>query len=396
LTREETFIIELAHAMQQFGIPSHRLENSINDVLNAIGVQATVIPNPEYISITFFSSDKPFTINKKSGRIDINFDRIVALSELVEKVIQKEISVDQALLDLTSIHGKPILYSKLVNIFSISLSSISAACVFGGGYNEMFVSGVIGLFVGIINVWVPHFSKISLLLSAAFAIVFSQFSVSFLGPYSIEIASITGLILLIPGFTLSLAISELAHSHAQSGTIRLAQSVISFVMMAVGIGLGYQLVSFISFEHWSSFHVNHPTWLIYLALLLIPAGFLVLFNALPKHYPWIFLACLISYFSLNLFDFLTVDGLTIFFSALTLGLMSNAIARWKKLPVSLMLVPGIILLVPGSIGFKSLSYLVNNQTLTGIDTAFSTIIAAVALASGLLFSNILLNSKQGF
>jgi uncharacterized membrane protein YjjB (DUF3815 family) len=53
-------------------------------------------------------------------------------------------------------------------------------------------------------------------------------------------------------------------------------------------------------------------------------------------------------------------------------------------------------LVPGSIGFKSLSYLVNNQTLTGIDTAFSTIIAAVALASGLLFSNILLNSKQGF
>ena len=124
--------------------------------------------------------------------------------------------------------------------------------------------------------------------------------------------------------------------------------------------------------------------------------FLVLFNALPKHYPWILLACLISYFSLNLFDFLSVDGLTVFFSALTLGLMSNAIARWKKLPVSLMLVPGIILLVPGSIGFKSLSYLVNNQTLTGIDTAFSTIIAAVALASGLLFSNILLNSKQGF
>ncbi len=390
------FIIELAHSMQQFGIPSHRLENSINDVSKTIGVQATVIPNPEYVSITFLSSEKPFTINKKSGRIDINFDRIVALSELVEQVLQKKITIEQGLAGLVSIHGKPMLYSKWVTIFSISLSSISAACVFGGGYNEMFVSGIIGLFVGFISVWLPHFSKISLLLSATFAIFFSHFSVSFLGSYSYEIASITGLILLIPGFTLSLAISELAHSHAQSGTIRLAQSIISFIMMAVGIGLGYQLVSFIPIESGTSAFTTHPSWLIYLALLLIPAGFLVLFNALPKHYPWIFFACLISYFSLTLFDFLTVDGLPVFFSALTLGLMSNAIARWKKLPVSLMLVPGIILLVPGSIGFKSLSYLVNNQTLTGIDSAFSTIISAVALASGLLFSNILLNSKQGF
>jgi uncharacterized membrane protein YjjP (DUF1212 family) len=108
-----------------------------------MGLQATIIPNPEYVSITFFSNENPYTINKKSGRIDINFHRIVALSELVESVIQKEIPIDQALMDLASIHGKPMLYSKLVNIFSISLSSISAACVFGGGYNEMFVSGVI-------------------------------------------------------------------------------------------------------------------------------------------------------------------------------------------------------------------------------------------------------------
>jgi uncharacterized membrane protein YjjP (DUF1212 family) len=102
LTTKETFILELAHSMQQFGIPSHRLENSLNDVCKSIGLQATIIPNPEYVSITFFSSENPYTINKKSGRIDINFHRIVALSELVESVIQKEIPIDQALMDLGS------------------------------------------------------------------------------------------------------------------------------------------------------------------------------------------------------------------------------------------------------------------------------------------------------
>jgi uncharacterized membrane protein YjjB (DUF3815 family) len=53
------------------------------------------------------------------------------------------------------------------------------------------------------------------------------------------------------------------------------------------------------------------------------------------------------------------------------------------------LVPGIILLVPGSIGFRSLTSLMERQAVLGIETAFSTLLTAVALVSGLLMAGVI-------
>jgi uncharacterized membrane protein YjjB (DUF3815 family) len=61
-----------------------------------------------------------------------------------------------------------------------------------------------------------------------------------------------------------------------------------------------------------------------------------------------------------------------------------------------MLVPGIILLVPGSIGFKSITSLVNEQTLNGIESAFTTLLSAASLTAGLLFSNMIVRLNRGF
>jgi uncharacterized membrane protein YjjB (DUF3815 family) len=61
-----------------------------------------------------------------------------------------------------------------------------------------------------------------------------------------------------------------------------------------------------------------------------------------------------------------------------------------------MLVPGIILLVPGSIGFKTVTFLMNQQTMNGLESAISTLIIAVALTCGLLFSNMLFKHREVF
>jgi uncharacterized membrane protein YjjB (DUF3815 family) len=53
------------------------------------------------------------------------------------------------------------------------------------------------------------------------------------------------------------------------------------------------------------------------------------------------------------------------------------------------LVPGILLLVPGSIGYVSMSSLMQRNTVAGIDTAFTMVISAVSLVAGLLIASIL-------
>jgi uncharacterized membrane protein YjjB (DUF3815 family) len=51
-------------------------------------------------------------------------------------------------------------------------------------------------------------------------------------------------------------------------------------------------------------------------------------------------------------------------------------------------VPGLLLLVPGSIGFRSVTSLLGNETITGIDTAFQLALVGISLAAGLLAGNV--------
>jgi uncharacterized membrane protein YjjB (DUF3815 family) len=49
-------------------------------------------------------------------------------------------------------------------------------------------------------------------------------------------------------------------------------------------------------------------------------------------------------------------------------------------------VPGILLLVPGSVGFRGLTSLIERQAVAGIETIFSMILTVVALVAGLLIA----------
>jgi uncharacterized membrane protein YjjB (DUF3815 family) len=59
-----------------------------------------------------------------------------------------------------------------------------------------------------------------------------------------------------------------------------------------------------------------------------------------------------------------------------------------------MVVPGLMLLVPGSVGFRSLASLLERDVVAGVDTAFSMLMVAVALVAGLLSANALVPPRK--
>ena len=190
--------------------------------------------------------------------------------------------------------------------------------------------------------------------------------------------------------------TELAHGQAQSAIVRFSNVFLVFLMLAVGLGIGSQLVSLIHIEPLRFHFPNLPFWATYVAILLVPAGFGVLFNAKREHYFWMLLACFTAYFSMKYISFHTIPEFAVLFSAFILGFISNVVSYFLKKSSSLMLVPGIILLVPGSIGFKTVNYLMNEQTMSGLESAISTLITAVVLTCGLLFSNMLFKHREVF
>jgi len=58
-------------------------------------------------------------------------------------------------------------------------------------------------------------------------------------------------------------------------------------------------------------------------------------------------------------------------------------------PAIITAVPGIMLLVPGSVGFRGLAALMDEKIVSGVDTSFKMILTAVALVAGTLMANII-------
>ena len=83
-----------------------------------------------------------------------------------------------------------------------------------------------------------------------------------------------------------------------------------------------------------------------------------------------------------------------FISALGVTMASNLFAQKFNRPGALIRVPGIILLVPGSLGFATLNVVFSKDISGSLDLAFSLIAALIALVAGILFGNLLVSSRR--
>ena len=79
--------------------------------------------------------------------------------------------------------------------------------------------------------------------------------------------------------------------------------------------------------------------------------------------------------------------LGMFIGALAVSLASALYLRYLRRPAEILLVPGIFLLVPGSIGFRSVEHLLGKDVVLGVEAAVRMIFVAVALMAGMLIGN---------
>ncbi len=398
-SEEVELVVLLAKQLQKNGIPAHRMEETFFSVCQVLKLEGDIFSSPNGLMINVGSKEELKTFFIKAPYGDLNFEKLQQIDKVYEDIISRRVSISEATSSLKIIENSPKRYHSFIEILFFGISTGSAAKLFGGGYAEIFVSFIVGCFIGFlieITLRFPRIGRMLIVISSLFASAFAKLSVAYLGIYSVEIATITGLIILIPGFSFTVSIIELVNGHALAGTARFSNTMITLLMIGLGIGVGSQIDKVIEITPSAIILPEIPYWTIYIALLTVPLGFVVLFKALPKDFIWILLACLCSYYTLKLSSGFGSTALSIFLASFVLGLSSNMFGMLTNKPITIMLAPGIILLVPGSLGFQSISNLLDNETLKGVETAFSMTITSVSLVAGLVLSNIVLSPKKSF
>lgn len=99
---------------------------------------------------------------------------------------------------------------------------------------------------------------------------------------------------------------------------------------------------------------------------------------------WILLVCVTAVASTRWAGAWGSPAEASFVGALSVGVVGHLFARFRDRPATLLLTPGTFLLVPGSVGFLSVSSLLSNDVNRAVELAFKTGTVAMALTAGLL------------
>ena len=308
------------------------------------------------------------------------------------------ISPQEALMEVKKIKSLPGQFSTLVTLLSFPLISVSIAIILSGGWSEAALSFFLGLVVGGLNYAKNLFTPLSEIFEflSAFAVtIISTLISNYAFGFDFQVVLISSLIVIVPGLNLTIAMNELATNHLASGTARLMGTIMIFFKIAFGILLAMECAKLFLQPISPIKPVALNSYIKVLAVILSCLGLTIAFMAKKSDFKWVLLSGFVTIFSLKLGTNYLSAPLSIFLSAFTCGIFSNLIAKLRNKPAAITLLPGIIFIVPGSIGLKGLNMMFQNNLIAGIEFSVNAIIISVTIIAGLFFANIFLPPRKG-
>ena len=344
------FVLRLGRALQAYGYPAHSLEDVLTSVSHTLGLPAQFFSTPTAIFAAFgpIEDQRTHLIRIQPG--EVNLGKLALLHEVMRDVREGRQVPGEGSRRVDAIMTAPPPYNRLALVLAYGVASAAGCRFLGGGLHEVPVALAIGLAIGLLSL---TFRRMSLPihvfeLAATFA---ASAIVSLLAAsgfrLSTFIATLAGIIVILPGLTLTVAMTELASRHLASGTSRLAAAFIVFIAMGFGVTLGSTLVSEFYGPVRSSAPIRLEPWTLWLALAAAPLGFAVLLKARPRDIPWIFATSLVGYLGVRLGTPALGADLGASIGSLAVGLAAGLYERWGRGPAPVVMVPGVLLLVPG-------------------------------------------------
>jgi uncharacterized membrane protein YjjP (DUF1212 family) len=386
-----SFILRLGRSLHTSGYAAHRLEEALQLACDQLGLEGQFFSTPTSIMASFGPQDDQRTFMIRVDPGETNLGKLAQVDEVTREVLNGQLTPLEGSRLLERIEEAPARYGPLLTTLAFGIISGAGARFLGGGWHEVVVASGVGLVIGVLALLVARNALLSRVFEPVAALTASALVtvVATTGfPVAVYLATLAGVIVLIPGFTLTTAMIELSSRHLASGTARFMSALVSLLGIAFGIALGAKIASLGLGTPHQHDPVALPVWTLYLSLLAAPLAFVVLLKAERRDAAWIVLSGALAFAGAQLGGRIFGPELGAFLGAFVVGWGSNTWARFTNRPSQILIVPGLLLLVPGSIGARSLASLLDKNVEVGVESAFRMVLIAVSLVSGILIANV--------
>jgi len=397
------FVVELSRRLHEYGTAAPRLEDVINQISARLGLSCNVLSTPTSIVMSFSDPAAGDDLAEITQVVrvppgEVNLARLCRVDEIADRVITGDLDLGEGRRVLREIGARrPVRATYVATVFGYGVASAAIAAILHTGWVEVAVAFANGLLIGGLSLlplrW-PTFGNaleaIAALLSTLVAILVAVY----VAPLELRAVVIASVIVLIPGMTLTTAVRELSSQHLISGTARMMGALATLLKLLFGTAAALQGCALFGIVPPSASSTPIPPWGEWVGIFAGAVSFAVLFKSPRRLAPVVIAAPLIGYVCTQVGGSHVSPVFGTFLGGLVIGALSNLFARFAHRPGALIREPGIILLVPGSVGFRSLSSLIDRDVLLGIDTAVTMMALLIAIVAGLFFGDFLIPPRR--
>ncbi len=390
----QLFVLELGRAMHALGSPSYRVEDTMDACCRALGLDGSFFSTPTAIFAAIGPrGSEPKTTLLRVVPGDHDLGRLAALYAIRDAVVQARTLPEQGLLQVRDILDHPPRQRPWADPLAHALAGAGAAVLFQGGSLEVVFASLAGLVVGLIGRVArlrPGLGDVQAPVACALVAFLVHAGARFGLQLDPTVTTVAAIVVLLPGLSFTTALAELAMRHLAAGSARLLGTLAVLLTMVVGVGIGDRCA-----ELWFGRVTTVPGPELpfaghLLALAATWLAYVILLRATRRQVGWILLAVGIGYGGARLGGALLTPELGAFVGALAVAASANLYARWRRQPAAVVRTPGLLLLVPGSLGFRGLTTAVAGDASASVPFLMQMLLVGGAIVAGLLMAGVLL------
>jgi len=397
------FVVDLAARLHAYGTTVQRMEGAIESVARRLGLECEPWVNPTGMILAFSDPSRPAGMSDTTrvvrlGSGDTDLHRLCEADRIAEEVMAGTLGIPAGRAALRELMSNVSWRGRLVQVLAFGLASAAVAGLLRLPWLDVGTAGVIGLMIGLLDAAAQSRPRLSEAFEAIAGLVAGTVAIlvaSLVGPLNLNTVIIVALIVLLPGMTLTNAMNELTSRHLLAGTARFAGAMTTILKLTIGTAIALSLAQLVGLEPMVRALRPQPEWVVWCALVIGCYAFAVLFRAHRRDYPLVMMAAasgyLISRFGGEAFG----APAGVFLAALAMTAAGNVYARVFNRPGALVRLPGIIMLVPGSVALRGVISLVQAQDIgAGQGAAMAALNTLMALLAGLMFGNVLVTARR--
>lgn len=392
------FVIRLGTLAHRYGTQARRLESYLLRVIRTLGYNGIFRSTPTEILFTFIKKDelwhKTHIVYMPGTGIDLA--KLAKIGELVTDLESVQLTLLEANESLDRIEKLPPPFGKVIVALGYALSGGGFAGFLLCGVKDIILSAVLSVIVYIIVLWTEklperfeHWAPFLCTFTSGILATLISISSPELQVYLITLSSV---IYLVPGFTISNGVMELTYKYILSGVINIVNGVVYLALLFAGAWIGITMVRYffpVLFIPPASINTD----LKWLSAMIMSAGLCLVFQTPKRDFLWAIAGCAIACGGIILGIAISSVNLGNFLGTVFAVVFANIWSAKNNRSASLVLLPAVVFLVSGSIGFRGFVDLSIGNTALGQQELIHMFVVALSIAAGLIVGNSIYKSK---